>query len=239
MKMHSRYLNRDIELPETNIQSNGEAITIVPHDALEDLIYNSQEASDNNIQVHYTPVVVEPRHYAFMCAINDKFGRRIESIGESLDATLENEISRNYPALMAVKRAFDDAAIKFLGLDGKVYSDQQMPSKVQTPAASEDISMEDTAEPVNEAPKAATASAEPVSDEPDEFDTTIVDAGNVRRQNYSVRECYRKSPHTVRWVANSMLAQSEARKHLKDVCIRFLERVDNGLEERSPDDNGN
>lgn len=311
MKIYSRYLDKEIEFSEATIMSNGDRKVLIPHDALEELIYNSDKAAKDNIQVHYTPVVTEPRHYAFMCAINDKNGRRIESIGEALDATLDTEIAKNYPALMAVKRAFDDAAIKFLGLPGKTYSDQQItsgnsadvqpdpvdkaeqlygghrtgkteakptntrstrntvkqaasktsqkktedtkpsPSAHEVPSSPEHepefkIEGPDSPHGVANAPEdicmvnytntASAASDEKTSNEPDEFDTTIVDAGNVRHMNYSVRECYQKSPRSVHWVANDMLAQSPKRTQLKDVCKHFLKRVAAGLEEPSPED---
>lgn len=125
--MHSKYLNIDLPLTEQTMTSSGEEVRIIPHDVLEDVILNSETTQDYNINVHYTPIATnEPRHYVFLCAISDKFGRRAESIGESLDETLETPIAKNYPALMAFKRAFDAAAINYLGLDGKVYTDQQI-----------------------------------------------------------------------------------------------------------------
>lgn len=317
-KLYSRYLDRDIEVPDSSVVSGGEVVTLIPHDVLEELIYNSEEASENNFQVHYTPVVTELRHYAFLCCIADKYGRRIQGVGESLDATLETPIALNYPTLMAVKRAFDDAAIKFLGLPGKVYSDQQVLSgdssaphdaptqDVQTPAekkparksvkkdvsvpapeperepapesAPSDVNRDassapaadegelaldvehdpgvsvedgaptalgneaavdesgDSANPAPEvapsaeaAPPAQTGAA-PAANEPDEFDTTIVDVGSTKRLGLSIRECYAQHKDSVEWVANTMLAQSDNRKRLKELCKTFLQRVADGLE---------
>jgi hypothetical protein len=138
--MFSNYLN--IEIPDTGIQmkgDNNEVITIMSHSVLEDIVFNVAPQNGVNISVHYTPIPTnEPRHYVFLCSMTDGT-RRVESIGESLDATLVSEISRNYPTLMAFKRAFDDAAIKFLMLPGKVYSDQQidnMASPTSAPAPS-------------------------------------------------------------------------------------------------------
>lgn len=315
MELYSRYLNAHQEVPEYRVSSGGDVVTLIPHDLLEELVYNSIAAADNNIQVHYTPVVIEPNHYAFLCAINDKHGRRIECIGESLAATLETDIARNYPALMAVKRAFDDAAIKFFGFPGKVYSDQQIMSAaapvaaegepsaptttgeaemgsqnptgnsstdspksdsddehidglgaeaVKSPEASPtanhgDLSLDEeplpdgSASPTNAPDVApgtstdATAKVAPAANnapkgegtnamsatapgEPDEFDTIIVDVGSVKRMKLSIRECHKQHPNTVEWVANTAPVQSDERKVLKDACIRFLQRVADGLE---------
>lgn len=125
MKINIVYLGKELDLSLSQFASGDDIINIVPHAALEDIIFNDPVCNERNVQVHYTPIVTEPRHYAFLCAISDKNGRRVEGIGESLEATLETEISRNYPTLMAVKRAFDDAAIKFLRID-KAYSDNQI-----------------------------------------------------------------------------------------------------------------
>lgn len=127
--MLSKYFNIDIPLPERRVSSNGEDVNIIPHEVLEDFLLNSDKAKEFGVAVHYTTVPTnEPRHYVFICAISDKYGRRAENIGEALDDTLESPISKNYPALMAFKRAFDAAAINYLGLDGKIYSDQQINS---------------------------------------------------------------------------------------------------------------
>lgn len=125
MKINIVYLGKELDLSLSQFASGNDIINIVPHAALEDIIFNDPVCNERNVQVHYTPIVTEPGHYAFLCAISDKNGRRVEGIGESLEATLETEISRNYPTLMAVKRAFDDAAIKFLRID-KAYSDNQI-----------------------------------------------------------------------------------------------------------------
>lgn len=53
---------------------------------------------------------------------------------EAEDGTLDTEIAQNYPVLMAHKRSFDDAAIKYLGLEGKVYSDQQIAASLEDAA---------------------------------------------------------------------------------------------------------
>ena len=274
MKITSKYLDREIEIPPTQFADGDETVTIIPHDVLEDLIYNSEEAAVNNIQVHYSIVVAEPRHYAFVCSINDKHGRRIESIGESLEDTLSTVISRNYPVLMAAKRAFDDAAIKFLGCPGKVYSDQQIevenpgeensaapkkkaeepagrksqrrtaaPKEAPAQTADEDISVDiadDVAADVADQPEPElpdediSIAEEPESDDEtadegaDEFDTTIIVCGSLKREGLSVRACYNKKPDAIEWIANTLPPKNDQYKQQKEICQRFLEHVKNG-----------
>ena len=124
--MYSTYLDADIDLTAQQITSNGEDVNIIPHSELERFLTSSKRAMEMDVKVHYTQITTnEPRHYVFLCAISDNAGRRVEAIGEALDATLETQIAQNYPTLMAFKRAFDAAAILYLGLEGKIYSDQQ------------------------------------------------------------------------------------------------------------------
>lgn len=126
--MYSNYLKTEIPTTITSMVGDGNReLNIVPHYDLEDFILNNDLCKELGVQVHYTHIpTVEPNHTVFLCHISDLNGRRIEAIGESTPATLTNDIAKAYPALMAYKRAFDDAAIKYLGLDGKVYSDQQI-----------------------------------------------------------------------------------------------------------------
>lgn len=266
MKIMFKYLGREIDVNLTEFQDVGEAVTIIPHDVLHDLIYNSEEAAKNNIQVHSAVAVSEPGHYAFYCIINDKNGRRIEGFGESTPGTLTTEISRNYPALMANKRAFDDAAIKFLGCEGKVYSDQQIDISGQqyggcTPDsfvdASDDASVTGTGDisgdisddittgssenapaptaqaKKNDAPKATkNSSAVPAADEDDpdldEFDTTIIVCGSLKREGLSVRAAYEKKPDAIEWIAKNLPGKNDTFKAQKEICQRFLEHVQNG-----------
>jgi len=289
MKIMFKYLGRAIDVDLTKFQDVGEAVTIIPHDVVHDLIYNSEEAAKNNIQVHSSIAVSEPGHYAFFCIINDKNGRRIEGFGEATSGTLTTEIARNYPALMANKRAFDDAAIKFLGCEGKVYSDQQIDISGQqytgshdycgdcssdmsadetgdisgdisedaaddgsSPAAdthsdvsgdiSDDITSADDTEdePASKAqPKQKTAAKstgkkapEPAADEDDpdldEFDTTIIVCGTLKREGLSVRAAYEKKPDAIEWIAKNLPAKNDTFKAQKEICQRFLEHVQNG-----------
>lgn len=264
MKIMFKYLDREIDIDLTEFQDGKEPVTIIPHDVLHDLIYNSEEAAQNNIQVHSVLSFSEPGHYAYQCVINDKNGRRIEGFGESTAATLTTEIARNYPALMANKRAFDDAAIKFLGCEGKVYSDQQIDISGQQLSSaascddysadaendesgdisgdiSDDISSADdaqepapkTAAKQNSAAKSTGKKApEPAADEDDpdldEFDTTIIVCGSLKREGLSVRAAYEKKPDAIEWIAKNLPGKNDTFKAQKEICQRFLEHVQNG-----------
>lgn len=138
MELFSKTLNKNLEVEVTTINEGTNTLNIIPHAKLEDIIYNDEDCTSKNVQVRFSTAVVETDHYCFFCAISDAEGRYCMGFGESTRATLTTEIARNYPALMAQKRAFDDAAMKYLGIAG-TYSDQQInigPSTaapVQTP----------------------------------------------------------------------------------------------------------
>lgn len=331
MILKSSYLGMDIEIPDATTVSGGEEVRIIPHDTLEDVILNSEAAAAKNINVHYNPVITEPGHYAFMCAISDTDGRRIERLGESTLNTLTTDIAKDYPATMAFKRSFDAAAIAYLGLPGKVYSDQQISSeggkgektgrsfaappveddvqntgkkgtaatgakkqdppaasgeaaaapqqpKAETPKSSDAPAAKNsgkstrksayTAPPLNDSDneslmadsdsstQGATQGENPPADaqaghnpsakasygapplenkvqeeqgdtssadgEQDEFDTTILKCGQVKRKGLSIRDAYKVNPGSVRWVAEEMMAEDEFHKAQQDACKRFL-----------------
>ena len=139
MEIFSKTLNKSLDVEVQTINEGGNTLNIITHARLEDIIYNDADCIAKNVQVRFTPAVTETDHYCFFCAISDIGGRRCEGFGESTRATLTTEIARNYPALMAQKRAFDDAAMKYLGITD-AYSDQQInvgsstAAPVQTPA---------------------------------------------------------------------------------------------------------
>ena len=125
MKVYSNYLGREIELPSFDVLEGDKSIPVVSYNALRAAIYGEKECVEGGVQAHYNSVVTEPGHYAFICVISDDAGRRVEGFGESLPATLDTQIAKNYPSLMASKRAFSDAALLFLGINN-AYSDAQI-----------------------------------------------------------------------------------------------------------------
>lgn len=149
MELFSKTLNKNLEVEVTTINEGTNTLNIIPHAKLEDIIYNDADCIAKNVQVRFNTAVIETDHYCFFCSISDAGGRYCMGFGESTRATLTTEIARNYPALMAQKRAFDDAAMKYLGIAG-AYSDQQ-------------VSVSNTAAPSTTTPAhTPTAAPEPV-----------------------------------------------------------------------------
>ena len=126
-KLTSVYLG-EVEVEVIDIEDGKKKI---PHAFLAELIHNNETCIKNKVQYMYRDVMLhEPGHYAAICVISDKEGRRAEAIGESTDNTRLSAIAQNHPLLMAYNRAFFNAAILFLGFpSGIIYSDSQIPEE--------------------------------------------------------------------------------------------------------------
>ena len=124
-KIKSNYLGMEFDVPMYDIMLNGQDTSLVPHDALEDIILNQIPAEYG---VKYDKVVekAERDHAVVKCTITDAKGRRVQCLGESVAETLYSDIARGIPVTMAEIRAFDRAAIRYLDLPGKVYSKDEL-----------------------------------------------------------------------------------------------------------------
>lgn len=130
--IQSRYLKRDFSFTPATMQRNDGPVTIIPHNVLWDIIHN--QITDKEIICSYNPVAVTKEHCFIGCTMQDTAGRSVTEFGESTTETLTSNISKGIPATMAQIRAFDRAAIRYLDFDcdGKVYSDQEIPSSEYT-----------------------------------------------------------------------------------------------------------
>ena len=128
MKLYSTYLKKEFDIPSYTVEEQGIPREVPLHGALQELLYNGQSVAELNPTVHYSVVIAEENryHYAVICAISDKAGRRVEGFGEAVPNTLGTQIAGNYPAATAKKRAFDDACMLYFGFPSGVYTDEQL-----------------------------------------------------------------------------------------------------------------
>jgi hypothetical protein len=158
------YLGKEVEVEMYDSGDADGPRKLYAHSSLEDIINNECPG----VSTHYTWIPLnEPNHYAAFCTIHDEKGRHIEGIGESKDSTLDTQISKKYPVQMAVKRAFDDAAITFLRL-GNVYSDNHITpneenSETKKAVKAEVPAKKAPAEPVPAAETKSAAEAKPAT----------------------------------------------------------------------------
>lgn len=120
-KFLSRYLNKEFEVASYEGQENGEPIQILSHEALENIVHN-MAPKELKLRYDFKDMLISDNHCVICCTFQDAEGRRIQAIGETLPATLETDIARNYPAVMAAQRAFDRCAIRYFDFPGKVMS---------------------------------------------------------------------------------------------------------------------
>lgn len=147
MQLYSNSLKQSFDFVTFEKEENGKVVKIITHDSLEDVIHNQIE----NIDYETIVVSSETDHSVAYCTMS-KDNRKVVAYGETVPATLDNEIARNHPTLIATQRAFDRAAIRFLALPGKVFSNSEIPIPTEIIAKLDDEV--ETATPV------ATASVE-------------------------------------------------------------------------------
>lgn len=121
MLLFSKTLQREINFATFEKENEfGKPIKVIFHDSLQEVIHEAKVKYDFNF------IVANPDHTVVVCAMTDGSGRLIREVGEAIPATLDTEIARNYPSLIASQRAFDRAAIRYLDLPGKVFSNMEI-----------------------------------------------------------------------------------------------------------------
>lgn len=127
MKIKSAYCNKelDFDVVEKPDPNTNQTMLLIKHDSLRDVIYNQLKITKNGA-VDYNYVKADTDHAVVECIIDDGEGRVVKEIGEAVPQTLENDVARSYPVLIASQRAFDRAAILLLMLAGKQLSNGEM-----------------------------------------------------------------------------------------------------------------
>ena len=125
--MQSTYLKKEINLnTAVATTARGRQNTIVFHHELENLI--NEVLPNAGICIRYDFVVYNNNldDVVVKCEMWDSQMRRVVTIGEATPSTLNSTIEKAFPTTMAMHRAFDRAAIRFLGLGMHVYSNMEM-----------------------------------------------------------------------------------------------------------------
>lgn len=109
------------------INEKGKPLLIAAHSDLLSAVINL--SSERKLKYDYDQIqVLGKEHFLVKCIFQDEEYRIVE-YGEVTPATLTSSIAKEYPATMALNRAFDRAAIRYLNLEGKVYSDNELDVK--------------------------------------------------------------------------------------------------------------
>lgn len=212
MQLYSEYLKENIDFPEDGSQS--------PHDVLEHVI-----CFKVNAQYDYSRFICDPSKVSVKCIMWDEKGRRVIGLGEAGDNNLFNSVAKKYPIKMAVKRAFDDAALHFLLLPTKDYkllvdweekqSNQPMPDEKPETSVAEKA-REKAQEPADKKERA-----------PASYEKTIVTIGRQRGKNYTVEQLAEKDPDSLYYIAYTYPQQinpsTPERLAVVEACRKWIE----------------
>lgn len=195
----SKYLEEEFEVSCWEMQQDGRTVTIIEHAAFEDIIFNKlSQAKTNSVEgfnYELEPIIGIANHPVFKCTMTDSSSlRKVIAIGESDPSTLVNKISKQNPVIMAGNRAFDRAAIRYLDLEGKVYSSEEIPEEYANSSSS--VSNESPAN-MDEHPLFAEDSFSPdkqdeynapvqVESEPEDPGAVVINFGKYRGKNMTV-----------------------------------------------------
>ncbi len=122
-KIHSKYLDKDFEVSANRVHNdNGTEEDIVTHKSLEDIILN-QLPIDLGVAYRFEPWP-NSHHAVASCIMSDKTGRQVQTVGEAMPCTLDTQVAKDNPTVIAAQRAFDKAATKYLALESKVVTQE-------------------------------------------------------------------------------------------------------------------
>ena len=196
MQLYSKYLERNIDFPEDGSYS--------PHEILEQCIL-----TDTKAQVDYSRFICDSERVSVRCLIWDNDGNKAVGIGEASDNNLYNQIAKRFPIKMAVKRSFDDAALKFLILPAKDYKllvdwKEAKREKAKAPAETQAKS------------KNATG-----------YEKTVVTIGRNKGKNFTVEQIAEKDPESLYYIAYTYPQQvnpiAPERMAVVEACRRWIE----------------
>lgn len=209
MQIFSEYLGENIDFPEDGSQS--------PHDVLEHTVCFRVKA-----QYDMMRFICDPTKVSVKCTMWDESGRRAVGFGEASDENLHNNVSKKYPIKMAIKRAFDDAALHFLLLPP---NDYRLLVDWEERQSNQPAQEEQPPSPQKEKPR--EKAVEPAGEKPTSYEKTIVNIGRQKGKNYTVEQLAEKDPESLKYIAYTYPQQvtpaTPERQAVVDACRRWIE----------------
>lgn len=245
--MYSEYLKKEIKLTEkTATLEGGRQQTIVLHSELEDLINQLR----GTVKYDFPTVIPSLTDAVVVCKICDVNGNCVAAIGEATENTRNSGVADAYPTTTAANRAFDRAAIRFLGL-GRVYSNLEIapdgPKRYDSdklndaptnsaPSNEGNASLAESTQPkqapvnsqpsgtiVSEQNKNAPNTPPAASQEKVDVDgAVIVSIGKYKGKNKSVAEIYEDDPHWLQYILSNINPKSSDLKAQMDAIRRYV-----------------
>lgn len=208
MQLYSELLEKNIDFPETGSS---------PHEILEQVI-----RYEINAKFDYVPFICDSARVSVCCKIWDESGRIEKGYGEASEANLKNPIAKMYPVKMALKRAFDDAAIHYLRLPAKDYrllfemEEQQSNTPAEDKGAAQTQGTQtSTVQQAKEQPQ-----------QPARYEDTVITIGRQKGKGYTVAQLAEKDMDSLLYIAYTFPQQvnpiSSQRKAQVDACLRWI-----------------
>lgn len=229
--VYSEYFKQDFSVL-TFPSTENPNIQVISHDSLERIIFNDIPLMYPDIGLNFDVCVdypkignaaPDPNHFVYRCTIWDK-QRKVMKVGETKTETLDTEIAKNHPALIAEMRAFDRAAIAYLALPGKSFSTSEGVPYNGFEVQSLD---EPVVESSNSAPVDKTTEAKEVKIE--DFSVgcgnVLVNIGEYRDNPITVEELYKVNPTYVNWIAKAYFTDND----MKKACNTYLKKIEEDI----------
>lgn len=128
IKLKSKRLNKEIEIEGYNSTlDDGSNVVILLHKSLLNF-FDTLQIEDKELypSINYEDVLISDNHCVIRAIITDKNNTIINEIGEVTPSSLNSKVAQKYPVVTAQNRATDRAIIRYLGIDGKVYSNEEI-----------------------------------------------------------------------------------------------------------------
>lgn len=230
----SKYFNKEFEV-QTFASADNPDVQVISHDSLERIIFDEipllfpDQGLNYDVCVDYPKIgnpSPDPNHFVYRCTMWDKSNRKVMKVGETKTETLDTEIARNHPALIAQQRAFDRAAIAYLQLPGKTFSTIE-----GVPYCGTDVQCLD--EPVvvvkppevsNPIPATNAVPETPATQEDITVgcENVLINIGVYKKTPKTVKELYKENPGYVKWIANTYDIDND----MKKACIEYLKHIE-------------
>lgn len=180
------------------------------------------------------------------------FGNRTEyAIGDASEASLESDIARKYPFIMADNRAYQRAVIQVLGLAGRFYGEDELKfekdgvrnessdsKSTKIPSSEAASNVPSTPPQIQKATNSSSAHfivrpehtekypwlTQEVADDLDNIDpnTYIMEQGRHKDKKWSASETLRNGPETAEWYASKGYGPNEKFNEAVRACRKAI-----------------
>lgn len=231
--LHSPRLGKDFELEVCapcagQIVGDGSDITIVRAIALENILYNDLAGA---VSFEWREI----GNGAIAVDLRDDLGVHVVGIGDNTPKGLRGDIAKQFPEATAWSRAISAAVIKYLGFEGRVYTDASFEIAKESEICETVSDIKDSGKDIDPLSAATTT----VEDKQENFANYIWPNGKAK--GMTVREILKsddrskfffadkKNEHTRGYMYLKYISEQEKTDaKLKKAILEILQKIDNG-----------